>query len=545
MAPWRRRPSAAVAPSAATSTRMAGRAFVCGLRLLPPLLLLLLVPCAVRSVGADERGCEFPAAWQGEWFLKGARDPVRIDRTSMSMRGRCLESHESKYLVSKDDCVRCLGISAKHANVLQYKETGCSQHTSHAAVCAEFTGDANLFSLFRLNGSAEACPLQGPLDFSYNQGAGDCGHPPSRLESCTEPSQLLLRFQACADVRGTESREEQLTCLASWKEGSVRYLVGRLVHAAAKTDADRLRCFAYERTDHGWQLAQSGDATCDALSGATEGSRTLRLWPPPPHGDGQAPPCVWPPWFSAGAWEPLGETGSPLRVLSAGTLQMGATQLRCVQALPDHRGGPHFRVQATHQCAIQHRCLGLVQRATHVVELLLGDCEAQQPARPLTLVQLRTLGGGGGCGSLLGRLFLLPPTGGGGGPLLQGCGGSSVLSSGCGGFHQDQLQLLLGCGSDTHRFQCHGSWEENGTRMVVASAVSSKRQYCIAVSAQRVAFAESPPACVQGLPWPWFSFNLTRTDSCGPEESAASACPWPAAGLLAAVLLLLLAPEPF
>lgn len=181
-----------------------------------------------------------------------------------------------------------------------------------------------------------------------------------------------------------------------------------------------------------------------------------------------------------------------------------------------------------------------------MVELLLGDCEAQQPARPLTLVQLqRSPGGGGGCGSLLGRLFLLPPTGGGGGPLLQGCGGSSVLSSGCGGFHQDQLQLLLGCGSDTHRFQCHGSWEENGTRMVVASAVSSKRQYCIAVSAQRVAFAESPPACVQGLPWPWFSFNLTRTDSCGPEESAASACPWPAAGLLAAVLLLLLAPVPF
>lgn len=83
--------------------------------------------------------------------------------------------------------------------------------------------------------------------------------------------------------------------------------------------------------------------------------------------------------------------------------------------------------------------------------------------------------------------------------------------------------------------------------MVVASAVSSKRQYCIAVSAQRVAFAESPPACVQGLPWPWFSFNLTRTDSCGPEESAASGRPWPSAGAacLAALVLLLLVPVPF
>ncbi|KAL3244959.1 hypothetical protein MRX96_018361 [Rhipicephalus microplus] len=85
---------------------------------------------------------------------------------------------------------------------------------------------------------------------------------------------------------------------------------------------------------------------------------------------------------------------------------------------------------------------------------------------------------------------------------------------------------MLGCGSDVHRFRCHGSWEENGTRLLVASAVSSPRHYCIIVLAQRVQFAESPPACVPGLPWPWLSFELTRTDSCDSQETGAAAGLW-------------------
>lgn len=494
-----------------------------------PLLLLLLAVHIVRR--AD--GCDFPAAWWGEWFLQGAREPVRINRTHISTRGRCLEGRESKFLLSETGCVRCLGISAKHANVLQYKETPCSHQTSHAAVCAEFAGDASLYSLFRLNGSEQECPMQGPLLFSYNQGGGDCANPPSNLESCTEPSRLLLRFQACASVLGSESREEQLTCLASWKEGSVRYLVGRLVHAAAKTDADRLRCFAYEQADGGWQLAQSGDATCDALSGATEGSRTLRLWPPPmPAGH----VCSWPEWFARGAWQPLGEAGTPLQVLSPDALLMGATRLRCLEPLPalSDPAEARFKVQAMHQCASQRRCLGLLRRAAHVVELRLGDCE--QLSRPLTLVQQRQAGS---CGPLLGRLFLLPQAGATAG-LLQGCGGHSVLSWGC-GYHQEQLQLLLGCGSDIHRFECHGSWEENGTRLLVASAVSSQRHYCIAVLAQRVQFAESPPACTQGLPWPWLSFELTHTDSCDSHETGAAAGQWPLLPVAVLPMLLLAA----
>lgn len=89
---------------------------------------------------------------------------------------------------------------------------------------------------------------------------------------------MLLSFQACPDVQGTEStgellneqltpqtiiqthispcffpfisRErlvEELTCLAAWKDGNARYLVGLVSHNHATSNEERFRCFVYEK----------------------------------------------------------------------------------------------------------------------------------------------------------------------------------------------------------------------------------------------------------------------------------------------------------
>uniref|UniRef100_T1GS50 DUF7042 domain-containing protein n=1 Tax=Megaselia scalaris TaxID=36166 RepID=T1GS50_MEGSC len=44
-----------------------------------------------------------------------------------------------------------------------------------------------------------------PFSFTYNRGHGECKSPVSNIDSCTEESRLLLSFQACPDVQGTES----------------------------------------------------------------------------------------------------------------------------------------------------------------------------------------------------------------------------------------------------------------------------------------------------------------------------------------------------
>lgn len=73
------------------------------------------------------------------------------------------------------------------------------------SVCSTITGDANLFAMFRLDAKAIDCPFRAPLSFTYNRGHGECRYPVSSVDSCTHPSRLLLNYQACPDVPGTES----------------------------------------------------------------------------------------------------------------------------------------------------------------------------------------------------------------------------------------------------------------------------------------------------------------------------------------------------
>lgn len=83
-----------------------------------------------------------------------------------------------------------------------------------------------------------------------------------------------------------------MECIAGWKEGSYRFLVGRVHHSNGipMSTEDRFKCFIYERTtsqrqikgsgtsgDVEYRVAQSGDATCSGLFSPLEGSRTMIL----------------------------------------------------------------------------------------------------------------------------------------------------------------------------------------------------------------------------------------------------------------------------
>lgn len=77
---------------------------------------------------------------------------------------------------------------------------------------------------------------------------------------------------------------EELVCLATWKEGSIRYLIGKIsqINTISASDEDQYRCFIYQRSSENgktiYKVAQSGDATCTGLDPTNiEGSRTMKL----------------------------------------------------------------------------------------------------------------------------------------------------------------------------------------------------------------------------------------------------------------------------
>ncbi|XP_015116298.1 uncharacterized protein LOC107040647 [Diachasma alloeum] len=278
--------------------------------LLSPLLLLMIVDGS-WAFNARQTECAFPVRWEGTWFQSGVRQPILISKNTLSNKGKCLRNEGDKFLVvDEKSCYRCVVIHEKHANVLQYKETFCHPRNSLALLCSYITGDALLYSMFREEATAVPCPFRGPMTFMYNRGHGTCSNPLSNVDTCTDDSRLLFRYQACPDVPASESAVEELECLATWKEGSSRYLVGRLHHGHASSNEERYRCFVYERAgqsvggmgravlgmatiDHEvgmppsgplpegtpevYRVAQSGDATCNGLFSPMEGSRTMTL----------------------------------------------------------------------------------------------------------------------------------------------------------------------------------------------------------------------------------------------------------------------------
>ncbi|XP_012265502.2 uncharacterized protein LOC105691546 [Athalia rosae] len=289
-------------------------------------LLLLVVAASTRAFNSRQEECTFPSRWEGSWFQSGVRQPIVVSRNTLSSKGRCLHNEGDKFLlVNEKSCYRCVVIHEKHSNVLQYKETFCHPRNTLASLCSYITGDALLYSMFREEAQAVACPFRGPMTFSYNRGHGTCSSPQSNVDTCTEDSRLLFRYQACPDVPASESAVEELECLATWKEGSSRYLVGRLHHRHASNNEDRYRCFVYERVGQSignmnrgglgfggldqdvpllggpipegapeiYRVAQSGDATCNGLFSTMEGSRSMTLRKAPSPGK-----CRFPSWLT-------------------------------------------------------------------------------------------------------------------------------------------------------------------------------------------------------------------------------------------------------
>ncbi|CAK9815402.1 hypothetical protein ANTQUA_LOCUS8420 [Anthophora quadrimaculata] len=294
--------------------------------LLSPLLLLIIAG-STGAFSSRQGECTFPPKWEGTWFQSGVRQPIVISRNELSSKGKCLHNEGDKFLlVDQKSCYRCVVIHEKHSNVLQYKETYCHSRNSLSSLCSYITGDALLYSMFREEATPVPCPFRGPMTFSYNRGHGTCSVPVSNVDTCTDDSRLLFRYQACPDISASESAVEELECLATWKEGSSRYLVGRLHHGHASSNEDRYRCFVYEKAgqtvqgnlhraamgigamDHDvglqsgpvpegaaeiYRVAQSGDATCNGLFSPMEGSRTMTLMKVSPPGQ-----CRFPNWLT-------------------------------------------------------------------------------------------------------------------------------------------------------------------------------------------------------------------------------------------------------
>ncbi|XP_039295672.1 uncharacterized protein LOC111057455 [Nilaparvata lugens] len=340
------------------------------------------------SYGIFKDSCTFPEDWAGRWFQSGVRTVI-INSTSIQYKGNCIQSEGDKFLIEdkEDNCFRCVVIHEKHENVLQYKETYCEWREPLETLCEKITGDAPLFSMFRVEAKPSPCPFKPPFTYTYNRGSGECRLPVSRADPCTEDSRLLLRYQACPDVHNSESSVEELVCLAWWKDGSMRYLVGQLHHHMVKDDEDRYRCFVFEeRAGGSFNLAQSGDATCNGLLSPTEGSRTLQLKRVETHHNSGGRVCRFPAWLTTHhLWHTLDYSRSYHFSPRNGTLRVTSPTHVTVLRAQCHHVTHATDTQAllvthlTTGCQSGYSCMMFYKRESHVIELQQSANRTQTP----------------------------------------------------------------------------------------------------------------------------------------------------------------------
>ena len=93
-----------------------------------------------------------------------------------------------------------------------------------ASMCGSIESDSALFFMFRQQENNKTldynCPFEGVHTFSYStrHGNAKCSQPPSHIDSCTDKTKMVFKFQACPDVPGSESSGISITIIGTRQE---------------------------------------------------------------------------------------------------------------------------------------------------------------------------------------------------------------------------------------------------------------------------------------------------------------------------------------
>lgn len=501
------------------------------------------------SIAYSEGACEFPESMRGEWFQKSYSEPIIITQKSLSKHGICRERKHDKFLLynKNENTYSFVVITQKHPNVMQYKETPnpLKGNWTLDAAYSELSGDTPLYSVFRTDGDLVPCPFRDTYEFSYNRGTGNCSSPPSISDSCTDKSRVLFNYKACYDILGSETKQETLSCVGTWKEGSHHFLVGKVHHMGVHSNEDRFRCYIFEerRKDgrvEGYDVAVSGDATCDGVQSPNEGSTTLVLRRNPKIHEKR----TFPSWMYEVShhWRTLSRNksyeisreNSSLVIQTASYIEQ---RWSCEDVYDKGENMVQLVVHSIEGCDSGYICLMVYRRASNLLELQQGSRTARSAdaclsqvfdpleldyitlvAEPTSDTELPIVGQF----SMIGKDHL--PIGALVSPVntkLE-CGDQLSLWAGC--QSPASFEVRAECEADkkpvTKQMVCQATWETDDQTFMVLStkgATHESERFCIAVNAARSrVFFGGGTSCSRKM-MQGYHVDLYRETECPPQ----------------------------
>lgn len=83
------------------------------------------------------------------------------------------------------------------------------------------------------------CPIEAPMNFTYQTNQGICNSRTSHLHRCAQYDRLALHYQACPEIPNRESAIWQMECIGSWQSFGLQYFAARVGYSAG----EQYRCF--------------------------------------------------------------------------------------------------------------------------------------------------------------------------------------------------------------------------------------------------------------------------------------------------------------
>ncbi|CAI5442150.1 unnamed protein product [Caenorhabditis angaria] len=454
--------------------------------------LILLVPIfSALFIEASSR-CRLP--WIGTWLENGIE--VNITHNSIGNLGNCVRKSRDLFLLTSDtnrgSCYRCLITFPVHENVLHYKVTQCNfdNDISFERCSQMMSADTTMHTLFRKDSTPTSCPIEAPLNFTYQSNTGSCTSRTSHLHRCSQFDRLALHYQACPEVPNREASIRQIECIGSWQSYGQNYFAARVFDR----NGEHYKCFILEKFGSSGRIGESADSACQELTHIDAAATSLTFRQDTPI----QPGCEFPSSISGVPWESMstGESHKIYQNTWISSIKMrNETVWMCLKSEAGDKFGRNpeiytFRTFVTKGCQIGYQCIRIHQRKRFLIHIEYGEIHESttefDECLDDFLVESRDT-------MILNQAEEECPIGGKHfSKNLRICGGD---------LEEEKVTMMVGCGSkyemkvsrgedcqrvDKDEFTCVTGYKHDGNDFIIVRDNLSRQLHCITYISSRI-----------------------------------------------------------
>lgn len=467
------------------------------------------------AILAAVRASKCKLYWNGVW--QENNQEFNITYNSFGTLGTCIHKSRDLYLLSSETsrgtCYRCIITFPVHENVLHYKKTQCifDQNVSLERCTSIMSAETSMHTLFRKDSASVPCPIEAPLNFTYQSSYGLCSSRTSHIHRCAQHDRLALYYQACPEIPNKEAAVWQMECVASWKSYGQHYFAARV----ASRSGEQYRCFILDRSGTGGRIGESADASCQELTHIGAASTTLHFkqdWP-------ITSTCDFGTKLQDGRsyWESMVE-GTEHRINQGTWIATSKGQNEsvwtCLESVQVDKKTTVYRTHVAHGCKTGFQCLKVIHRRNNAIQVSYGPVQPSDEFSecsdfsPESRDVLTVYGSQTPC-KLQGK------------NLAPICARIPVVTSGCNTKYS--MQIVNDCSlPDGDDFTCIADYEDDGIDFLVLKDTLSRQLICLTHidAGIKLVRVYDRVSCdiysVNGVP-PMITLNISSTESCSPS----------------------------